>query len=280
MFNRFFEIKKWVIESVIWAEREFRGRTGAEKLQIVIEKVLQMIAAKALIPWWAMWAKEMIAPTLISRLANLAVNKLNYLTGWDFANVELTELQIIELACALDAPDDVMIEVCSNKRSVSVRIEELFQQYGITPEGITEANAPEILLPVNNNFDNQLSRNFTRREFACRDGCGFDIPTPEIVLSAQALRDYINRPVHVNSGCRCPARNAAVGGSQNSEHINGAAVDIHVSGLTNRQLGEALRSADRKGLTPHLAYAELVAGNTNTVVHMDTGRRRNNKWGW
>jgi uncharacterized protein YcbK (DUF882 family) len=52
-----------------------------------------------------------------------------------------------------------------------------------------------------------------------------------IVQKLYALRNYIKKPVIINSAYRCPAHNAAVGGNNNSQHLKGAAVDITIAGL-------------------------------------------------
>lgn len=61
-------------------------------------------------------------------------------------------------------------------------------------------------------------------------------PTDEIrenlVLLAQMLehiRYYIDRPIRINSGYRCPMLNRAVGGSTTSLHVRGLAADIFCS---------------------------------------------------
>lgn len=81
-----------------------------------------------------------------------------------------------------------------------------------------------------------LSTHFSRAEFACRDNCGFDKPHAALVAGLQHLRDRLGVPVRVLSGCRCAARNAAVGGARNSQHLTGAAADIAVAGMDARAL--------------------------------------------
>ncbi|NCC96616.1 MAG: serine/threonine protein kinase, partial [Synergistales bacterium] len=58
----------------------------------------------------------------------------------------------------------------------------------------------------------KLSKNFNRKEFACKCGCGHDNVSPVLVNLLQELRDHLDRAVHVHSGCRCEAHNKAVGG--------------------------------------------------------------------
>lgn len=71
-----------------------------------------------------------------------------------------------------------------------------------------------------------LSPHFDRSEFACKCGCGFDKVSTELVEQLERLRLFLRRPVTINSGCRCPARNAAEGGKQDSAHLTGEAADI------------------------------------------------------
>ena len=71
-----------------------------------------------------------------------------------------------------------------------------------------------------------LSVNFNRSEFACKCGCGASDINPRLVVKLQQLRTLLGRPIVINSGVRCAARNAAVGGVPDSAHITGDAADI------------------------------------------------------
>lgn len=56
------------------------------------------------------------------------------------------------------------------------------------------------------------------------------------------LREAWGKPIHVNSGYRCPALNMAVGGVKASQHMKGEAADITAgSREANRQLYSLLR---------------------------------------
>lgn len=46
------------------------------------------------------------------------------------------------------------------------------------------------------------------------------------------FREYLNMPIIINSGYRSPVHNASVGGSANSQHMLGEAVDFKVIGLS------------------------------------------------
>lgn len=55
----------------------------------------------------------------------------------------------------------------------------------------------------------------------------------------QPVRDYIGKPIRINSGYRSPAKNASVpGSSATSQHMLGEAADICVPGLTDARLRE------------------------------------------
>lgn len=72
----------------------------------------------------------------------------------------------------------------------------------------------------------QLSKNFDSSEFACKCGCGYDTPNPELIRMLQVARDLYGKPIRITSGCRCIKHNRNVGGASNSAHLSGKAVDI------------------------------------------------------
>ena len=76
----------------------------------------------------------------------------------------------------------------------------------------------------------QLSLHFWRHEFACKCGCGFNTVDAELIAVLERLRFEFGSAILINSGTRCPAHNALVGGATNSQHIVGKAADIVVRG--------------------------------------------------
>ena len=59
------------------------------------------------------------------------------------------------------------------------------------------------------------------------------------------LRAAWGKPIHVNSGYRCPALNKAVGGVPASQHMKGEAADITAGNRTsNRKLYSLLRNLE------------------------------------
>ena len=90
----------------------------------------------------------------------------------------------------------------------------------------------------------RLSKNFTLQEFtksqtAIRQGID-NTPGDVHLNNAKVLFEKVVQPVRnnfgvtvINSGYRGPALNEAVGGSSNSQHCKGEAVDIECPGTSN-----------------------------------------------
>ena len=81
----------------------------------------------------------------------------------------------------------------------------------------------------------QLSKNFKKSEFKCRDGA--IVPDElmdnlkELVENLQVVRDTIDKPVHVISGYRTPKYNRRIGGARRSQHMKAKAADIVIRGM-------------------------------------------------
>lgn len=81
-----------------------------------------------------------------------------------------------------------------------------------------------------------VSQNFSRYEFACQCGCGFDTVDAELVnFILEPTREHLvkkyperNIKIKVTSGCRCEERNKKEGGSDTSQHKEGKAADFYV----------------------------------------------------
>lgn len=77
-----------------------------------------------------------------------------------------------------------------------------------------------------------ISANFSRWEFACRCGCGFDAVDVKLLEILEAVRNHYNLPVYVNCGCRCLNHNRSIGSEDSSQHVRGLAVDSHIEGIS------------------------------------------------
>lgn len=115
-----------------------------------------------------------------------------------------------------------------------------------------------------------LSRSFSRAEFACRCGCGFDAVLALLVDVLQEVRDHFGQPVTVTSGCRCKTHNAKVGGSPRSQHLYGMAADIKVSGVSAATVYDFLI---------HRHPGEFGIGRYPSWVHVDVRLGPAVRWG-
>lgn len=110
---------------------------------------------------------------------------------------------------------------------------------------------------------------FSRKEFACGDLCGFDTVDSQLLEILEALRQHFNASITITSGCRCTARNRAVGGEKHSKHLQGRAADIVVEGI---EPSEVHAYIDRTW--PN----ELGLGRYASFVHVDS-RGYRARWG-
>ena len=92
----------------------------------------------------------------------------------------------------------------------------------------------------------------TRSATADRKGID-NTPSKQVIENLTALVDNVldplreawRRPIHVNSGYRCPELNRAVGGAPGSQHMKGEAADITAgSQALNQKLYILLRNLD------------------------------------
>jgi uncharacterized protein YcbK (DUF882 family) len=122
-----------------------------------------------------------------------------------------------------------------------------------------------------------LSKDFSRSEFACKCGCGLDDVNPALITVLQSLRDWWRRPVTINSGCRCYDHNETVqkkanpnyiANSSKSQHMLCTAADIVVKGIS---AGEVSRHLD-------IQYPNQYGiGSYDSFTHIDV-RQRKARW--
>ena len=112
----------------------------------------------------------------------------------------------------------------------------------------------------------KISQHFLRSEFACKCECGFDTVDVSLIELLEAVRLRFDRPITINSGCRCEAYNREIGGSENSQHMLGRAADFVIDGIDPSLVQDACDELDAPGL-----------GRYDSFTHVDT-RTGNARW--
>jgi uncharacterized protein YcbK (DUF882 family) len=114
-----------------------------------------------------------------------------------------------------------------------------------------------------------ISENFSRAEFKCKCGCGFDTVDIDLVRLLEAIRAHFDRRITINSGCRCAPYNSSsrVNGSTSSQHLYGRAADIVVDRVDPALVYEL---ADQMGIGG--------AGRYNSFTHVDTRTNGPARW--
>jgi zinc D-Ala-D-Ala carboxypeptidase len=67
------------------------------------------------------------------------------------------------------------------------------------------------------------------------------VVVPRLVAAMEIVRGLVQRPVHVNSWCRCPQHNAKEGGAPDSQHLRGLAVDWWCDDMTPEEMYKVAR---------------------------------------
>lgn len=114
----------------------------------------------------------------------------------------------------------------------------------------------------------KISNNFRVKEFKCNDGSDAVFISPELLKILQNIRTHFGKAVNINSAYRTPTYNKKVGGSSYSQHMYGTAADIHINGVSPKEIAK---------------YAETLLdgwggiGVYNTFVHIDV-REQKSRW--
>ena len=110
---------------------------------------------------------------------------------------------------------------------------------------------------------------FTRRELACKCGCGLCNPRDELLHLAEAVRHVLgDTPMIVNSCCRCEKHNRAVGGSPTSKHLTGRALDFRPLAMSVFAAYAKIITAYERGELPELGGIGLYV--KKNFIHIDT----------
>ena len=85
------------------------------------------------------------------------------------------------------------------------------------------------------------------------------------------IREMWGKPLHVNSGYRCPALNKAVGSKPTSQHLKGEAADITTgSKAENKKLFEMIKDSG-------LVYDQLIDEYGYSWVHISLKKDGKNR---
>lgn len=86
-----------------------------------------------------------------------------------------------------------------------------------------------------------LTLHFSKSEFACLClNCSLEVPVDKkLVTQLEQMRMFLETPIYINSGIRCPEYNKKISGSPASSHLNGTAADISfkINGARERYNG-------------------------------------------
>lgn len=97
--------------------------------------------------------------------------------------------------------------------------------------------------------DFYISKNFKLREFECKDGSQLVKIDSQLVAQLQCVRDKCKQPLIITSAYRSVSHNKFVGGSSDSQHLYGKAVDVRTpKGMTVDQFAKLGKECGFKGV--------------------------------
>ena len=114
----------------------------------------------------------------------------------------------------------------------------------------------------------KLSKNFTVKEFACSDGTDTVFISLALVNLLQKIRDHFGKAVIINSAYRTEAHNKSIGGATYSQHKYGLAADIHINGVTPKEIAAYIET---------LMPSSGGIGIYKSFVHVDV-RQVKSRW--
>lgn len=118
-----------------------------------------------------------------------------------------------------------------------------------------------------NEFEFITIKHFTKNEFTCKCGCGFNNIDINLVKVLEKIRSHFgDKPLYITSGCRCANHNIKVGGVQGSRHVLGKASDIYIKGVSSNELLNYTKTLVANG---ELRYTYTNNSNMSGVVHVD-----------
>lgn len=118
------------------------------------------------------------------------------------------------------------------------------------------------------------SEHFSESELSCHGvACcgGANEVKQELLDALEAFREVVGRPVVMDCAYRCHMHNSAVGGAPGSEHPDGIAADIKVSGMTALEMYRAALKV------PAFANGGIGVAENQGYIHVDT-RKDKARW--
>ena len=97
----------------------------------------------------------------------------------------------------------------------------------------------------------KLTKNFSLKEFRCKDGT--DVPdeymdnVQELADNLQVLRDHLGKSIRVISGYRSPKYNRKIDGARRSQHLTASGADIKITGLLPVEIKVIILDLIREG---------------------------------
>jgi len=123
-----------------------------------------------------------------------------------------------------------------------------------------------------------MTKNFSKEEFNCNDGSEMPINIyhnmVKVANQLQVLRNYIKKPIKINSAWRSQEYNASIGGVKDSQHIMGRAADIVVKGMNPVEVSKIIEDLISKG--------EMLQGGIgiySSFIHYDI-RGTKTRWNY
>lgn len=106
-----------------------------------------------------------------------------------------------------------------------------------------------------------LSEHFSRSEFACSCGCGFNTVDAGLLNVLIRVRNHLDRPMAINSGCRCRVKNKTIGGAPSSWHLKGRAADVKVEGIPPQVVAEVAAQYGATGIKTYETWTHVDTRN-------------------
>lgn len=101
-----------------------------------------------------------------------------------------------------------------------------------------------------------MAKYFQEKEYACKCGCGKADLSNLMLEKLDAIRELLGRPIILNSAYRCVEHNKSVGGTSDSSHTRGYAVDIRA--VSSREKYELVKAAMSMGVNRIGVYSNFI----------------------